>query len=74
MKGKLAFDWLIVLVTMTTPMSSHVFTARGEDIYFFFRREENPSISSVSTYYDKSAVLFSDTVTFLTLVLFWVSL
>ena len=37
MKGKLAFDWLIVLVTVTT----HVFTARGEDIYIFFRKKEN---------------------------------
>ena len=38
MKRKLAFYWLIVLVTMTTPISSHVkdkndmFTARGEDM------------------------------------------
>ena len=36
-KRKLACYWLIVLVTMTTPISSHVkdkndmFTARGED-------------------------------------------
>ena len=40
MKTKLAFCWLIVLVTMTTPISSHVkdkndmFTARGEDMIF----------------------------------------
>ena len=40
MKRKLAFYWLIVLVTMTTPISSHVkdkndmFTARGEDMIF----------------------------------------
>ena len=40
MKRKLTFYWLIVLVTMTTPISSHVkdindmFTARGEDMIF----------------------------------------
>ena len=40
MKRKLAFYWLIVLVTMTTPTSSHVkdkndmFPARGEDTIF----------------------------------------
>ena len=40
MKRKLAFYWLIVLVTMTTPISSHVkdkndmFTVRGEDMIF----------------------------------------
>ena len=40
MKTKLAFYWLIVFVTMTTPMISHVkdkndmFTARGEDMIF----------------------------------------
>ena len=40
MKRKLAFYWLIVFVTMTTPISSHVkdkndmFTARGEDMIF----------------------------------------
>ena len=40
MKRKLAFYWLIVLFTMTTPISSHVkdkndmFTARGEDMIF----------------------------------------
>ena len=40
MKRKLAFYWLIVLVTMTTPIFSHVkdkndmFTARGEDMIF----------------------------------------
>ena len=42
MKGKLAFYWLIVLVRMTTPISSHVkdknvtLSARGD--YFFFER------------------------------------
>ena len=52
MKRKLAFYWLIVLVTMTTPISSHVkdkndmFTARGEDMIFSKRR--NPGISSIS--------------------------
>ena len=51
-KGKFAFYWLIVLVIMMTPISSHVkdknniFTARGEDVKFW--RKENPSISSVS--------------------------
>ena len=40
LKRKLAFYQLIVLVTMTTPISSHVkdkndmFTARGEDMIF----------------------------------------
>ena len=40
MKRKLAFYWLIVLVTMTTPISSRVkdkndmFTASGEDMIF----------------------------------------
>ena len=40
MKGKLAFYWLVVLVTMTMPISSYVkdkndmFTARGEDMSF----------------------------------------
>ena len=40
MKRKLAFYWLIVFVTMTTAISSHVkdkndtFTARGEDMIF----------------------------------------
>ena len=40
MKRKLAFYWLIVFVTMTTPISSHVkdknhmFSAGGEDTIF----------------------------------------
>ena len=40
MKRKLAFYWVIVLVTMTTPISSHMkdkndmFTARSEDMIF----------------------------------------
>ena len=40
MKRKLAFYWLIVFVTMTTVISSHVkdkndtFTARDEDMIF----------------------------------------
>ena len=40
MKTKLLFYWLIVLVTMTTPISSHVkdkndiFTVHGEDMIF----------------------------------------
>ena len=40
MKKKLAFHWLIVFVTMTTPTFSHVkdkndmFTVRGEDMIF----------------------------------------
>ena len=40
MKRELAFYWLIVLVTVTTPISSHVkykndmFTVRGEDMMF----------------------------------------
>ena len=40
MKRKLAFYWLIVFVTVTTPIFSHVkdkkdlFTARGEDMIF----------------------------------------
>ena len=40
MKTKLAFYWVIVLVTMTTPISSHVkdknymFTVRSEDMIF----------------------------------------
>ena len=40
MKRKLAFNWLIVFVTMTTSIFSHVkdkndmFTARGEDMIF----------------------------------------
>ena len=40
MKTKLAFYWLIVFVTMTTPLFSHakdkndMFTARGEDMIF----------------------------------------
>ena len=39
-KGKLAFYWLIVFITMTTAISSHVkdknntFTACGEDMIF----------------------------------------
>ena len=51
MKSKLAFYWLIVLVTMTTPISSHVkdkndmFTARGKGMIFSKRR--NPGISSI---------------------------
>ena len=51
-KRKLAFYWLTVFVTMTTPIFSHVkdkndmFTARGEDMIFSKRR--NPGISSVS--------------------------
>ena len=38
--GKLFCNWLIILVTMATPISSHVkdknsiFTARGEDMVF----------------------------------------
>ena len=40
MKGKLACYWLIALVTISTPISSHVkdkndmFTASGEDMIF----------------------------------------
>ena len=40
MKWKLGFSWLIVLVTLRRPISSHVkykndmFTARGEDMIF----------------------------------------
>ena len=40
MKRKIAFYWLIVFVTMTTPIFSHVkdkndmFTARSEDMIF----------------------------------------
>ena len=40
MKRKLTFYWLIVFVTMTTPIFSHVedkndmFTALGEDVIF----------------------------------------
>ena len=40
MKGKLAFYWLIVLVRMTTPISSHVkdknvtLSVRGDDFFF----------------------------------------
>ena len=51
-KGKLAFYWLIVLVRMTTPISSHVtdknvtLSARGDNFFFL---KENPRISSVST-------------------------
>ena len=45
MKRKLAFYWLIVFVTMTTAISSHVkdkndtFTARGEDMIFLVKGE-----------------------------------
>ena len=45
MKTKLAFYWLIVFVTMTTPLFSHakdknnVFTGRGEDMIFFVKGE-----------------------------------
>ena len=45
MKRKLGFYWLIVLVAMTTPISSHVkdkndmFTARGEDMIFLVKGE-----------------------------------
>ena len=47
MKTKLAFYWLIVFVTMTTPIFSHVnskdkndmFTARGEDKDFLVKGE-----------------------------------
>ena len=52
MKRKIAFYWLIVFVTMTTAISSHVkdkndtFTARGEDMIFGKRRD--PGISSIS--------------------------
>ena len=44
MKGKLAFYWIIMLVTMTTPIPLHMedkndmFTVRGEDYDFFVRR------------------------------------
>ena len=44
MKGKLAFYWIIMLVTMTTPIFLHMedkndmFTVRGEDYDFFERR------------------------------------
>ena len=40
LSGKLSCDWLIMLVTMATPISSHVkdknsiFTARDEDMIF----------------------------------------
>ena len=50
---KLAFYWLIVLVTMATPISSHVkykngmYTACGEDM-IFFSKNRNPGISSIS--------------------------
>ena len=43
MKRKLAFYWLIVFVTMTTPKFAHVkdknymFTARGEDMIFLVK-------------------------------------
>ena len=45
MKTKLAFYWLIVFVTMTTPLFSHakdkndMFTARGEKYDFFVKGE-----------------------------------
>ena len=45
MKRKLAFYWLIVVVTMTTAISSHVkdkndtFTARSEDMIFLVKGE-----------------------------------
>ena len=45
-------NWLIMLVTMATPISSHVkdknsiFTARDEDM--IFSKKKNPGISSVS--------------------------
>ena len=48
LSGKLSCNWLIMLVTMATPISSHVkdkhgiFTARDEDMIFY------PGISSVS--------------------------
>ena len=53
LNGKLSCNWLIILVTMSTPISSHVkdknsiFTAGDEDAIFSKRR--NPGISSVST-------------------------
>ena len=40
LSGKLSCNWLIMLVTMATPISSHekdknsIFTARGEDMTF----------------------------------------
>ena len=52
MKRKLAFYWLIVFITMMTPVFSLVkdkndmFTASGEEMIFSKRR--NPGISSVS--------------------------
>ena len=50
---KLYCNWVIMLVTMVTPISSHVkdknsiFTAHGENMIFFSERR-NPGISSVS--------------------------
>ena len=52
LSGKLSCNWLIMLVTMATPISSHVkdensiFTARDEDR--LFSKTKNPGILSVS--------------------------
>ena len=52
MKRKLAFYWLIVFVTMRTPIFSHLkdkndmFTACGEDM--IFSKKRNLGVSSVS--------------------------
>ena len=41
LSGKLSSNWLIILVTMATPISSHmkdkdsIFTARDEDVIFW---------------------------------------
>ena len=61
MKGKLAFYWLIVFVTMTTPIFSHVkdkddlYTARGEDMIF---SQEGKSYYFISIYTVKASPTF----------------
>ena len=45
LSGKLSCNWLIMLVTMATPISSHVkdknsiFTAYGEDMIFQYKEK-----------------------------------
>ena len=49
LNGKLSCHWLIMLVTMATPISSHmkdknsIFTARDEDMIFSKRRNPGKS-------------------------------
>ena len=66
------YYWIIILVTMTMPISSHVkdknsvCTAHGEDIIFGKRR--TPGISSISIYFMGILQWYSTVFTFWTIL------